>query len=266
MADLKGKVAIVTGASRGVGRGIAQGLGEAGCTVYVTGRTSSAASPPDLLSIEATAAEVDALGGRGIPVRVDHEDDAAIAALVARVATEQGRLDVLVNNVFRTPNPPVYRGGFWTHPVAIWDDMVGIGCRAHYVASVHAAPLMVAQGSGLIVNISSSAGSRYRLSVSYGTGKAAVDRMARDMAEELRPHGVAAVSLWPGVVRTEFLLAEAEAEAGRMRVDLSAAQSPRFTGRAVAALARDPDVMEQTGLVYEVADLAKIYRFRDLDD
>ena len=263
MADLKGKVAIVTGASRGVGRGIAQGLGEAGCTVYVTGRTSSAAEPPALGSIEATATEVDALGGTGIPVQVDHGDDAAIAALFARVAAEQGRLDVLVNSVFRNPDPPVFGGGFWTHPVSIWDDMVGIGCRAHYVAAVHAAPMMIAQGSGLIANISSGGGGRYLFSVAHGAGKAAVDRMARHMAEELRPYGVAAVSLWPGVVKTESLLAGVDD--GRAQIDLSDAKSPRFTGRAVAALARDPDVMEQTGLVHEVADLAKVYRFRDLE-
>ncbi|MEE4301554.1 MAG: SDR family NAD(P)-dependent oxidoreductase [Pseudomonadales bacterium] len=264
MADLKGRVAVVTGASRGVGRGIAQGLAEAGCTVYVTGRSRSEAEPPAALTVDATAAEVSALGGVGIPVTVDHGDDAQIAALFERVRAEQGRLDVLVNNVFRIPEPPVFGGGFWTHPVAIWDDMVGIGCRAHYVASVHAAPLMVAQRSGLIVNISSAGGGEYLFSVAYGTGKAAVDRMAQDMAHELRPFGVAAVSLWPGVVKTEFLLAAVDA--GDVRFDLSGAETPRFSGRAVAALARDPDLMEKTGQILRVADLAREYRFPDLED
>jgi dehydrogenase/reductase SDR family protein 1 len=141
--------------------------------------------------------------------------------------------------------------------------MVGIGCRAHYVASVCAAPMMVAQGSGLIVNISSGGGGEYLFSVAYGTGKAAVDRMAKDMAVELRPHGVAAVSLWPGVVKTEFLLAAVAA--GEASFDLEQAETPRFTGRAVAALARDPDLMEKSGQVLRVLDLAREYRFRDVD-
>ena len=263
MADLKGRVAVVTGASRGVGRGVAQGLAEAGCTVYVTGRSRSQADPPAELTIDATAAEVTALGGVGIPVECDHGDDAAIAALFERVRSEQGRLDVLVNNVFRIPDPPVFGGGFWTHPVSIWDDMVGIGCRAHYVAAVHAAPLMVEQGAGLIVNVSSRGGGEYLFSVAYGTGKAAVDRMALDMAHELEPHGVAAVSLWPGVVKTEFLLAAVEA--GDASFDLAAAESPRLTGRAVAALARDPDLLEKTGRIHRVIDLAREYRFTDVD-
>lgn len=263
MADLKGRVAVVTGASRGVGRGIAQGLAEAGCTVYVTGRSRSDEAPPAGLTIDATAAEVSDLGGVGIPVAVDHGDDAQIRALFERVQAEQGRLDVLVNNVFRIPDPPVFEGGFWTHPVSIWDDMVGIGCRAHYLASVGAAPMMVEQGSGLIVNISSEGGGEYLFSVAYGTGKAAVERMARDMAHELREHGVAAVALRPGVVKTEFLLAAVAA--GEADFDLEQAETPRFTGRAVAALARDPDLMEKSGQVLRVLDVAREYRFRDLD-
>lgn len=254
---------MVTGASRGVGRGIAQGLAEAGCTVYVTGRSRSKVEPPDALTVDATAAEVDALGGVGIPVTVDHGDDAQIRALFERVDAEQGRLDVLVNNVFRIPEPPVFGGGFWTHPVSIWDDMVGIGCRAHYVASVHAAPMMIARRSGLIVNISSAGGGEYLFSVAYGTGKAAVDRMARDMAHDLREFGVAALSLWPGTVKTEFLLAAVAA--GEADIDLEQAETPRFTGRAVAALARDPDLMEKTGQILRVLDVAREYRFQDVD-
>ena len=263
MADLKGKVAVVTGGSRGVGRGVAQGLAEAGCTVYVTGRSRSQEVPPAPLSIDATAAEVNELGGVGIPVPVDHGDDEQIRALFERVKAEQGRLDVLVNNVFKIPDPPVFGGGFWTHPVSIWDDMVGIGCRAHYVASVHGAPMMVAQGSGLIVNISSGGGGEYLFSVAYGTGKTAVDRMAKDMAHELRAHDVAAISLWPGVVKTEFLMAAVEA--GQATFDMNEAETPRFTGRAVAALARDPDLMAKSGRIHRVVDLAEEYRFTDVD-
>ena len=270
MADLKGKVAVVTGGSRGVGRGVAQGLAEAGATVYVTGRSRSSQTPAAPMTIDATAAEVNALGGVGIAVAVDHGDDEQIRALFERVQAEQGRLDILVNNVFRIPDPPVFGGDFWTLPVSIWDDMVGIGCRAHYLASVYGAPMMVAQGCGLIANISSGGGGDYMSSVAYGTGKAAVDRMAKDMGHELKRHGVAAVSLWPGIVKTEFLLAavatrDAGPDLGDQALDLAEAETPRFTGRAIAALARDPDVMEKTCGIYRVLDLAREYRFTDTD-
>ncbi len=155
MSALEGKVCVVTGASRGVGKGVALGLGEAGATVYVTGRTETPGQAPLPGTIGETAEAVTERGGRGIPVRCDHGDDEQIRALFERVQKEQGRLDVLVNNVFKIPDPPVWGGGFWEHPVSVWDDMVGIGLRAHYVASVHAAPLLIAAQRGLIVNISS---------------------------------------------------------------------------------------------------------------
>ena len=205
MADLSGKVAVVTGASRGVGRGVAEGLAEAGATVYVTGRSESHEQPPAERTIQATAASVDALGGKGIAVAVDHNDDAAVEALFQRVAEEQGRLDVLVNNAYKIPDPPVFSGGFWEHPVSVWDDQCGVGLRGYYVASVFAAPLMVAQGSGLIVNISSRGGDEYVFSTSYGVGKCGVDRMAKDMAVELKDYGVAALSLRPSAVKTDAI-------------------------------------------------------------
>jgi dehydrogenase/reductase SDR family protein 1 len=264
VADLKGKVAVVTGASRGIGKGVAQGLAEAGCTVYVTGRSRSKSKPPTGLTIDATAAEVDELGGKGIAVAVDHERDDEIKALFERVAAEQGRLDILVNNVYKIPDPPVWGGGFWEHPVSLWDDQCGVGLRGHYVASVYGAPLMVKQRSGLIVNISSGGGGQYLFSVSYGVGKCAVDRMAKDMAVELQPHNVAALSLWPGAVKTEFVLGAIER--GDVAFDPKVMESPRFTGRCVAALAMDPDIMHKTGGVYQVAALAKEYRFSDLKD
>lgn len=263
VADLKGRVAVVTGASRGVGRGVAEGLAEAGATVYVTGRSESSSNPPEERTIQATAASVDSLGGRGIAVRVDHNDDAEVKALFDRIRAEQGRLDVLVNNVYKIPDPPVFSGGFWEHPVSVWDDQCGVGLRGYYVASVFAAPMMVAQRSGLIVNISSRGGDQYVFSTSYGVGKAGVDRMARDMAHELRGYHVAALSLRPSSVKTEFIL-DAVAS-GAVKLDMTRAQSPRFTGRCVAALAMDPDVMEKSGGVFMVADLAEEYRFTDPD-
>ena len=173
MSSLSGKVAVVTGASRGIGKGIALGLAEAGATVYVTGRTVKEGSAPLPGTIGATAEEVDRLGGKGIAVQVDHADDAQIEALFKQVKREQGGLDILVNNVFKVPDNPVWQGDFWTHPVSIWDDMVGIGLRAHYVASRFAVPLMLGQREpGLIVNVSSRGAAGYTFSVAYGVGKA----------------------------------------------------------------------------------------------
>jgi len=263
VADLKGKVAVVTGASRGVGKGVAEGLAEAGATVYVTGRSESHDDPPAERTIQATARAVDELGGQGIAVPVDHNDDDQVRALFDRVRREQGRLDVLVNNVYKIPDPPAWGGGFWEHPISVWDDQCGVGLRGYYVASVFGAPLMVEQRSGLIVNISSGGAAGYTFSASYGVCKSGVDRMARDMAHELKDYGVTALSLWPGPVKTEFIL-DAVAS-GAVDFDLNTAESPRFTGRCVAALAMDPDLFDKTGGVYPVAELAKEYRFTDPD-
>jgi len=263
MADLRGKVAVVTGGSRGVGKGIAEGLAEAGATVYVTGRSESFEDPPAPRTIQATARRVNELGGHGIPVRVDHGNDAEIKALFERVHREQGRLDILVNNAYKIPDPPAWGGGFWEHPISVWDDQCGIGLRGYYVAAVHAAPMMVAQKTGLIVNISSAAGGQYIFSASYGVCKAGVDRMAKDMAIELEPYRVAALSLWPGAVKTEFILDAVQS--GAATFDLDTAESPRFTGRCIAALAMDPDVMTKSGGIHRVAELAREYRFTDPD-
>ncbi|MDP6374976.1 MAG: SDR family NAD(P)-dependent oxidoreductase [Pseudomonadales bacterium] len=263
MADLSSKVAVVTGGSRGVGKGICEGLAEAGATIYLTGRSQSFDDLPAERTIQATARLVEELGGKAIPVAVDHDDDDQVRALFDRVASEQGRLDVLVNNVYKIPHPPAWGGGFWEHPISVWDDQCGVGLRGYYVASVLGAPLMVANRSGLIVNISSGGGDTYAFSASYGVCKAGVDRMAQDMAIELKAHRVAALSLRPGVVKTEFILDAVASGAARM--DLDTAESPRFTGRCIAALAMDPDVMEKSGGIFSVAQLSREYRFRDLD-
>jgi dehydrogenase/reductase SDR family member 1 len=261
--QLQNRIAVVTGATRGVGKGIARELGAAGATVYVTGRTSAAAGSRSELTIEAAAHAVTAAGGRGIPVQVDHAQDEEIRTLFERVRAEQGRLDILVNNVFKIPDPPVFGGYFWEHPISIWDDMVGVGCRAHYVASVYAAPMMVAARSGLIVNISSRGAAGYAFSTAYGVGKSAVDRMAQDMAHELREFDVAAVSLWPSTVKTEFILESVER--GEFELDERKAESPEFTGRAIAALYTASDRMERSGGVYRCKELALAYGFTDID-
>lgn len=248
--SLEDRIAVVTGASRGIGRGTAVALGERGATVYVTGRTTGDGD----LTIDSAARLVDEAGGRGIPVRIDHGDDDQIAALFARVREEQGRLHILVNNVFKIPDPPAWGGGFWEHPISIWDDQVGIGLRAHYVASWHAAPLLFAAGpGGLICNVSSPGGQSYHFSASYGAGKAGLDRLTADMAIELRPHGIAAVALYPGSVSTEFIAAWAE----RRGTSLEDAQTPLSVGRVVAALATADDLMERSGTIQWVEDLAE---------
>ena len=260
---LEGKVAVVTGASKGIGKGIVEGLCEAGATVYFTGRSESQTTPPGPMTIQATEISANALGGKAIPVRVDHNDDTEVKALFDRIEADQGRLDILVNNVYQIPNPPAMGKGFWEHPVSVWDDQCGVGLRGYYVASVYGAPMMVKQGSGLIVNISSRGGREYVFSSSYGVGKAGVDRMAQDFAVELKPHNVCAVSVSPSKVKTEFILEQVEK--GAMQIDPESAQSVRFSGRCVAALAVAEDLMSRSGGIYTVNELAEIYGFTDPD-
>ena len=255
MGSLANKVVVVTGSSRGIGRGAAIAFGENGATVYVTGRTTSGE-----LSIGETARLVDAAGGKGIPVEVDHGDDTQIAGLFAQVGSEQGKVDVLVNNVYKIPNPPAWGGGFWDHPVSIWDDQVGIGMRAHYIASWHCAPLLFAAGpGGFICNVSSPGGQSYHFSSSYGAGKAGLDRLSADMAVELKPKGIACVSLYPGSVATEFI----KSVSASRGTDLTGAQTTLGVGRTIAALAVAPDLMERSGTIQWCEDVSREFDVRD---
>ena len=269
---LQGKVALVTGASRGIGKGIALELGAAGATVYVTGRSVRPGRLPGTVS--ATAAEIDELGGRGIAVPCDHSVDAEVTALFERVAYEQGGLDVLVNNVYDAPGSAKWLGKpFWQVPAEGWDHTFQVGVRSHYVASVQAAPLLMQGAGGLIVNVSSPGAVGYTHNVVYGVAKAALDRMTADMALELEPHPVSVVSIWPGIVNTELLQTIPPDEEGKriLRLpgegdyDLSGAETPHFAGRAVVALAADEKVKKRTGQAFYVADLADAYGFTDID-
>lgn len=256
MTDLQGKVAVVTGASRGIGKGIALALGERGCTVFVTGRTRGEGET----TIDTTAAQVTAAGGQGYALACDHGDDDQIAAAFEQVKAEAGHIDFLVNNVYKIPDPPAWGGGFWEHPISIWDDQVGIGLRAHYVASWHAAPLLFEGGpGGAILNVSSPGGLGYHFSCSYGAGKAGLDRLTADMAIELEPKGVAAAVLYPGSVATEFVKSVAE----KRGMDVSEAQTTLFVGRAAAALLGADDLMRRSGTIQWVEDLAEEFGIVD---
>jgi NAD(P)-dependent dehydrogenase (short-subunit alcohol dehydrogenase family) len=265
VSALAGRVAVVTGASRGIGKGCALELGASGATVYVTGRSRQESDHPLPGTVGATAREIDELGGTGIAVAVDHRDDEAVAALFARVADEHGRLDVLVNNAFIVTDELTSGLPFWDVPISNWDDMIDVGTRSAYVASVFAARLMVARRAGLVVNVSGSGANEYAWSVAYGVGKCALDRITADTALELRPHGVHVVSVWPGFVRTERIDVGLQRGALPDGLDVDVAESPRFTGRAVTALATDPDASRWSGRAVSVRTLAEDYGFRDVD-
>ena len=267
MKSLSGKVAVVTGASRGVGKGIAVGLGEAGATVYATGRTMQEGTDIEKLggTVFTTAREVTATGGQGIAVACDHRDDTQVEKLFQRVKQDSGQLDILVNNAWGGYEQMEHDGQFtwlkpfWEQPFWRWDSMFQNGVRAAYVASALAARRMVEQGGGLIVNISFWAAQKYIANVAYGAAKAAVDKMTADMAHETEKFNIAVVSLYPGLVRTESVLRAAE------YFDMSNSESPQFTGRVIAALATDPQLMSKTGKVWVGATLAEEYGIQDID-
>ena len=255
MEDLKGQVAVVTGASRGIGKGIAIALGEMGCTVYVTGRTTGDGER----TIDTTARMVTEAGGEGRAIQCDHGNDEDIAALFKQVGEEAGRIDILVNNVYKIPNPPAWGGGFWDHPIQIWDDQVGIGLRSHYVASWHAAEWMFKSDGARMLNVSSPGGQSYIYSSSYGAGKAGLDRLTADMAIELEPKGVYAFVLYPGAVSTEFIQDAAKSQ----DMDLSQSQTPLLVGRAAAKLLTADDMKARTGTIQWVENLIEEFDLYD---
>ena len=263
---LRGRVAVVTGASRGAGRAIALVLGEAGATVYVTGRSTRGAGTTENLpgTIDEAAEAVTARGGQGLPVRVDHTVDTEVEALFQRVRDEQGRLDLLVNNAwggYEAYDVDAFDAPFWEQPLRHWEGMFTAGVRAHLVSNRLAAPLMIERRTGLIVSTVAWAYGAYLGNLFYDVAKAAIIRMAFGMAQELRPHGVAAVALAPGFMRTERVMAAHAAQP----FDLSLTESPEYLGRAVAALAADPQILARSGQILTAGDLAREYGFTDVD-
>ncbi|MGE5654473.1 MAG: SDR family NAD(P)-dependent oxidoreductase [Bacillota bacterium] len=269
MKSLAGKVAVVTGASRGGGRGIAQVLGEFGATVYVTGRTSRTSSQPSRReTIEDAADDVSARGGMGIPVRCDHTDDQQVQALFDRIRREQGRLDLLVNNVWggeegyqsgSFENGVKFSSPFWEQSLERWEKQVTAGVRAHLIASMLAAPIMISQGAGLIINTTFQDRGLYLGNVIFDLALNATTRLAHGISHDLKPFRVAAIALSPGYMRTERVMESIREE------DLSQTESVEYIGRAVAALLADPNVIAKTGQLLMVGDLALEYGFTDVD-
>jgi len=268
--DLRGTVAVVTGASRGAGRAIAAVLGETGATVYVTGRSVRGAATTEGLpgTIEETAEEVTRRRGVGVAVRCDHTVDADVESLVARVRREQRHLDLLVNNAwggYEAYDPAAFSAPFWVQPRTRWEAMFTAGVRAHLVMSQLAAPLLIGRPErgrpGLVASTIAWAFGEPLGNLFYDVAKAALVRMAYVVAEELRPYRVASVAIAPGFMRTERVLAAHAAQP----FDLSATESPEYVGRALAALAGDPELMRRSGQVLTAGDLARDYGFTDVD-
>ncbi|WP_208453496.1 SDR family NAD(P)-dependent oxidoreductase [Burkholderia gladioli] len=256
------KIAVVTGASRGAGKGIALALGAAGITVYVTARSVADGDSPHGGTIGQTAEQVGRAGGKGIAVAVDHADDAAVAAFFQRIAREHGRLDILVNNAANLAAAPT-AGGFWTKPLAS-ADLLEVGLRSHFVSSYHAAPLLIANGRGLIVNTGHYGAVSYHHGPAYGAQKAGSDKMAADMAKELRPYNVSANAIWMGGLDTERARAYLDSLAPEAR-PAAKRESPRFTGRVIAALYACEQRMALSGRALIGAELGALLGVTDVD-
>lgn len=256
-------IVVVTGASRGAGKGIALALGAAGATVYVTGRSVAGGDSPYGGTVAETAQLITEAGGTGIAVAVDHTDDQAVAALFDRIKLEHGKLDILVNNAANLIAATIDAGGFWEKPLETV-ELLNVGLRSHFVASYYAAPLLIANGRGLIVNTGHYGAVCYFRGPVYGAQKAGADKMAADMAKELRPHNVAAVSIWMGALDTERARAYLASLPPESR-PTAKRESPRFTGRVIAALYDSDQRMQLSGRALIGAELGAFLGVTDVD-
>ncbi|MFC0211716.1 SDR family oxidoreductase [Paenibacillus chartarius] len=271
---LKGQVALVAGATRGAGRAIAVELGRAGATVYATGRTTrerpSPMNRPE--TIEETAELVTAAGGQGIAVRVDHTEESEVRSLIERIGTEQdGRLDILVNDVWGGDPLAEWGKGFWEVPLGNGLLMQRQAVHTHITTAYYAAPLMIKRGRGLIVEITDGVGYHYRGNLYYSLAKVGVSHLAQAMAAELKPHGVTALAVTPGFLRSEAMLEhfgvkeENWRDAGEKEIHFLQSETPYFVARAVASLAADPNVAAKTGQLLSSWGLSDEYGFIDID-
>jgi NAD(P)-dependent dehydrogenase (short-subunit alcohol dehydrogenase family) len=265
-SDDRPRVAVVTGASRGAGRGIAMALAETGATVVVTGRSAKKSDHPLGGTIAETAEEVTRRGGRGIPVVCDHGDDGQVAALFEEVAQQLGGLDILVNNAFAVPDRLIGPEPFWDKPLDLL-AMLDVGLRSTYVATWHAAPLLIADPARrpLVVNTSGFGAVCYLHGPAYGAVKAGVDKLAHDMAVDFRPHHVTVVSIWMGLLRTERTMLAVAQRPEQFRYSQQITESPEFTGRIIAALDLNPTKLELSGQVLIGAELGARLGVQDID-
>ena len=277
MVPLAGRVALVAGATRGAGRGIAIELGAAGATVYCTGRTTRARRSeydrPE--TIEETAEAVTAAGGHGIAIQVDHLDPEQVKALVAQVDAGHGRLDVLVNDIWGAERLIEWNVPIWQHSLEGGLRMMHLGIETHLITSHFALPLLIRKQGGLVVEMTDGTAeynqANYRLSIFYDLVKTSVQRIAWALGKELAPHGSTAVALTPGWLRSEMMLghygvSEANwSDGAAVQPHFVISESPRYVGRAVAALAADPDRGRWNGSSLSSGELATVYGFRDVD-
>ena len=255
-------IAVVTGASRGAGRGIAIALGSHGCTVYVTGRSEKPDDSPLPGTIYETADAVTAAGGKGIAVRIDHGIDAEVKSLFQQVEREQGKLDILVNNACALHDQLTAPGNFWEKPLGIV-DMLDVGLRSSYIASYYAVPLMIKHRHGLIIFTSASGSVHYVYGPAYGAHKAGMDKFAADMAIDLREHNIAALSIWMGALKTERLQKVIDSDPEKYAHLNEMTETPEFTGHVIWGLYNDPELLDMSGQTVIGAEIATKYGIVD---
>ncbi|MBW3112660.1 SDR family NAD(P)-dependent oxidoreductase [Bacillus sp. MCCB 382] len=268
MKSLAGKVALVTGGSRGAGRGIAIELGREGATVYVTGRSTKGNSTQNFPgTIDDTAAQIQEAGGIGIAVQCDHTIDAETKAVIEQIREEQGRLDILINNVWGAHDIGVNPGEFWEQSLENWDTMFTAGVRAQLATNHFAIPLLREGDGTLIIHTTFWDEGKYTGQFYYDLAKNALVRMAYGLSKELKEDGIAVMAVSPGFMRTELVLEHmgVNEENWQESEDLKKSETPYYVGRAITALAMDPGVMEKTGQALRAGDLAKEYDFTDVD-